>query len=222
MKTYLLPLLMVALLSACKSYQPYTAANDGVKYDQVARAESDLSQASPQVERKIVKNATMRLIVSDVDTVRTQVSDLAQTYGGYVQRGDLNQITLRIESQYLDQAMAQVESWGKVDSRSIRSQDVTEQYYDLDSRIKSLEKTRDRYLALLEQAEGVQDILAVERELERVTQELEALQGRYNLLADQVAYSTLTVYIQEKIKPGPIGYVGLGLYEVVKWLFVRN
>ncbi|MEL7529853.1 MAG: DUF4349 domain-containing protein [Bacteroidota bacterium] len=223
MKTYLLlPLLIVAGLCSCKSYKSYSGASDGISYDQVVRAESDLAVASPQVERKIVKNATMRLIVSDVDTVRTQVSALAQTYGGYVQRGDLNQITLRIESQYLDAAMAKVESMGKVDSRSIRSQDVTEQYYDLDSRINSLEKTRDRYLALLEQAEGVGDILAVEKELERVTQELEALQGRYKLLADQVAYSTLTVYLQEKIKPGPIGYIGVGLYEVVKWLFVRN
>ncbi|MEM6347815.1 MAG: DUF4349 domain-containing protein [Bacteroidota bacterium] len=222
MKTYLLPLLL--LFASCKIYGPTHGGSVNREYSTIqnVRAENDLSPASPQVERKIVKNATMRLIVSEVDTVRTQVSALAQTYGGYVQKGDLNQITLRIESQYLDEAMSKIESWGKVDSRSIRSQDVTEQYYDLDSRIKSLEKTRDRYLALLDQAEGVKDILAVERELERVTQELEALQGRYNLLADQVAYSTLTVYIQEKIKPGPIGYVGLGLYEVVKWLFVRN
>ncbi|MFK7921162.1 MAG: DUF4349 domain-containing protein [Bacteroidia bacterium] len=222
MKTYWLALLL--LLSACSTFAEYPVSSTEAYRSPggLERAESDLSPLAPQVERKIIKNATMSLIVSDVDTVRTQVSALAETYGGYVQTGELNQITLRIESQYLDAAMTKVEAFGKVDSRSVRSQDVTEQYFDLESRINSLTKTRARYLELLDQAENVQDILSVEKELERVTQELESLQGRYKLLSDQVAYSTLTVYLQEKIKPGPIGYIGVGIYQVVKWLFVRD
>lgn len=221
MKTYWLALLL--LLSACSTFKEYpVSSTEAYRSSDMAYAESDLSPLAPQVERKIIKNATMRMIVQDVDSVRIQVSALADTYGGYVQTGELNQITLRIESQYLDAAMAKVEAFGKVDSRSIRSQDVTEQYFDLENRINSLEKTRSRYLELLDQAENVQDILSVEKELERVTQELESLQGRYKLLSDQVAYSSLTVYLQEKIKPGPIGYIGVGIYQVVKWLFVRN
>jgi hypothetical protein len=83
-------------------------------------------------------------------------------------------------------------------------------------------KARERYLELLEKAENVQAALMVEKELERLNGEIDMLKGKINRLEHITEYSSITVYIKEKVKPGIIGYVFVGLYKGDKWLFVRN
>jgi hypothetical protein len=62
----------------------------------------------------------------------------------------------------------------------------------------------------------------VEKELERLNETIELLKGEMNRINHLTAYSTISVYLKEKKKPGIIGYVGVGIYQAVKWLFVRN
>jgi len=83
-------------------------------------------------------------------------------------------------------------------------------------------KSRERYLELLARAENVQSALLVEKELERLNSEIEFLKGKLNKTSHLVDFATLTISIKEKVKPGLLGYVGIGLFEVVKWLFIRN
>ncbi len=227
MKTLFFSCLLLGLVS-CASTQK--AAHHGEltgvvqSRGQFSEAEGQFFEDSsiPTVERKIVKSAWVNLTVDDVDSVRSQLVALAQSYQGYVQQGELYSISLRLKNEFLDQALAQVETLGKVTQRTIRTEDVTDRYFDLETRISSLETTHARYLALLEKAYTVSDILPIEKELERITQELESLKGQQQRLSDQVAYSTIAVTLSPKIKPGPIGYLGVGVYKVVKWLFVRN
>jgi hypothetical protein len=84
------------------------------------------------------------------------------------------------------------------------------------------EKARTRYLALLAKAEDVQAALLVEKELERLNGTIELMKGKMNRMEHLVDYSTITIYISEKKKPGVIGYIGIGIFKAVKWLFVRN
>ncbi|MEL6720337.1 MAG: DUF4349 domain-containing protein, partial [Bacteroidota bacterium] len=84
------------------------------------------------------------------------------------------------------------------------------------------EKTRQRYLELLNKAEKVNEILEIERELERINIDIESMKGQLKRLDGQVDYATITVNLQEKVKPGPLSAVGVGLYKVVRWLFVWN
>lgn len=63
-------------------------------------------------------------------------------------------------------------------------------------------------------------MLAVERELARATTEVERLEGQLRLLQNQVAFSTVRLTVDEDVDPGPLGWVFVGLYEGVKWLFV--
>jgi hypothetical protein len=222
MRTLIYSLLLIGLCS-CGTFKE--SAYEPPRYPERTNqmSEADLELASPQaIERKIIKNAYLSLTVEDVDTVRAQLHALAETYQGYVSSGELLSVTLRIKSQYMDQALARIETMGKVSSRTISTNDVTDQYFDLETRIQTLEATRKRYLALLEKATTVPEILPIEKELERLTQELEVLKGRLKRLSDQVAYATITVNLSPKIKPGLLGYVGVGLYQAVKWLFVRN
>ncbi|MDR2693406.1 MAG: DUF4349 domain-containing protein, partial [Chitinispirillales bacterium] len=86
--------------------------------------------------------------------------------------------------------------------------------------LNNFKAVRDRYLALLEKAEAVDEILSIEKELERVNLEIEKLEGRIKYAEQSVSYSIITVYFRERTKPGPVGWVFYGLYYGIKWLFV--
>jgi hypothetical protein len=75
---------------------------------------------------------------------------------------------------------------------------------------------------LLERADNIDEILKLERELERFNGIIESLKGKLERLSHLVQYSSITVKTFEKFKPGPISYAFHGLFKGVKWLFVRN
>ena len=79
---------------------------------------------------------------------------------------------------------------------------------------------RGRYLALLEKANTVSDILGIEKELERINTEIELLEGRIKHAESSVEFSSITVRFREKAKPGPIGWIFYGLYRGIMWLFI--
>jgi hypothetical protein len=80
----------------------------------------------------------------------------------------------------------------------VNVRDVTEQYADLEIRLKNAEAVRQRLEALLAKAGKVEDALAVERELERITQAIEQMKGRLRLLSELVAFSTITANFQAR------------------------
>jgi hypothetical protein len=77
-------------------------------------------------------------------------------------------------------------------------------------------------LELLAKAENVEAALKVEKELERLNSTIDLLKGKMNRINHLAEFSTITINLKEKKKPGIIGYVGIGIYRSVKWLFVRN
>lgn len=99
---------------------------------------------------------------------------------------------------------------------------MTEDYLDFKIRLENAEKSRERYLELLSQAENVEAALKVEKELERLNASIDILKGKMNRIDHLSEFSTITVNLKEKKKPGPLGYIGIGLYRSVMWLFVRN
>jgi predicted nucleic acid-binding Zn-ribbon protein len=129
-------------------------------------------------------------------------------------------VTLRVPAGRLEELLAAANQAGEVTEQNIRVQDVTANYVDLKIRIDNLQRLRKRLQELVEAGSTVQEILEVEKELARVTRELEQLEGQMRVLENQVSYATLTVYFQNDISPGPIGWVFYGAYSAVKWLFV--
>ena len=81
---------------------------------------------------------------------------------------------------------------------------------------------RKIYLELLKKAENVETALKVEKELERLNETIDLIKGKMNRINNLAEYSTIVINLKEKKKPGIIGYIGIGLYHSVKWLFVRN
>ncbi|NJO00650.1 MAG: DUF4349 domain-containing protein [Bacteroidia bacterium] len=175
-----------------------------------------------QDERLFIYSGKMHLVVENPDALRDPLQAVANKYEGYIQALSNDQVTLKVKAEQLEEAMNEIGQLGKVKEKSISGQDVTESYQDHRIRLENAEKYRLRYLELLEQAKNVEEILRIENELKRINEEIDLLSGHLKRLTSQIQLSTLVVTLERKIKPGPIGYVFLGLYKSVKWIFVRN
>ena len=172
--------------------------------------------------RKVVYNAYLKIFVEDPDTVNEQLADIAQKYGGYgLELGTLES-AIRVKSDKLHAALDEISTLGNVKNRLIAGDDVTDQYTDYRIRLENAQKARDRYLQLLAKAENVEAALKVEKELERLNGEIDLLKGHLNQIKHKTEYSRINISLYRKVKPGLVGYVGIGLYHSVKWLFVRG
>jgi len=173
-------------------------------------------------ERLVNFGADLRLNTKEPDTVMTKVVRAAKKYGGYVQSMSSEECKIRVRSENFMSALNEVSSYGKVIDKNIRSIDITDQYNDQKIRLENSEKARQRYMELLQKAGTIDEILRVEREIDRLTLEIEQIKGRIAVMNEQVYYSTITVNVNEKAKPGVVSYVFIGLYKGARWLFVRG
>jgi len=171
-------------------------------------------------DQMIVHNAYLDLTVKNVDTVNTKIIAVAKKYEGYVVSAGNRSTTIRVKSEHLNSALKELEVLGKVTSKNITGDDVTQQFKNLGIRLDNARKARQRYLDLLAKAEDVKAALEVEKELERLNREIDLLESQINNMGMQVQYSRITISLQERTRPGILGYVFVGIYKGVKWLFV--
>jgi hypothetical protein len=137
----------------------------------------------------------MSLAVFQVAKGIAQVEALARELGGYLALRDNTRIVIRVPRGRFNDALGRIETLGDVTNRNVNAEDVTDEYVDLEIRIRNARAVRDRLQALLANA-SVKDALEIEKELARVTTELERMEGRLKLLRDKVAFSTITVTFQ--------------------------
>ena len=92
--------------------------------------------------------------------------------------------------------MKKIGGFGDVLHRNVEVEDVTEKFYDLQVRLKNARAVRNRFEELLKEAKTVQDSLAIERELERITDKIESMEGKLKLLRELIAFSTITLNLR--------------------------
>ena len=129
-------------------------------------------------------------------------------------------MTLRVPTDALDSAVSSIESLGSVTHRSVSSEDVTEQYIDVEARLKNMIALRDRLRKLLEKATDVKAMLAVEKELSRVQADVDSLEGRFRALKKGVDLATIHLTIRRTRILGPLGYFFKAVWWGVEKLFV--
>lgn len=215
-------LLLSLPLTSCGSRR-YSPAYDGYSESsgKLATFGSE-KEIVGNADRKIIYSTDIQLTVKQPDTAAVQISAIAKKYNGYVQTSGTSLCVIRVEEKNLKSAENDIALLGKVESKTSSGQDVTGEYMDFQIRLENAEKARERYLELLAKAENVQAALLVEKELERLNETIELMKGQMNRIDHLSTYATITVYLKEKKKPGIIGYIGVGIYKAVKWLFVRN
>ncbi|GAB4395226.1 MAG: DUF4349 domain-containing protein [Microscillaceae bacterium] len=173
-----------------------------------------------QQERLLIYQASLTLIVDEPEALSAKLQSLAEQHQGYLQKTGTEVVVMRVRNESLEMVLSEIEKMGKVKQKQISGEDVTENYQDLKIRIENGEKLRERYLDLLQKASEVEDLLQIERELERLNTELDLLKGRQNHLEKESALATIYIDIQKKVRPGPVGAIFVGLYKGLRWLFV--
>ncbi|MBK7443862.1 MAG: DUF4349 domain-containing protein [Chitinophagales bacterium] len=182
-----------------------------------------IAEADQPKTRLITYDANIDLTIKEsTDSIKTVLNEIAKKYDGYMSKSNNYSTTIEVKSTMLDTAIAEISALGEITSKNIIGNDVTDQYTDLEIRLENAQSARKRYLELLAQAENVSAALMVEKELERLNTQIDLLEGQMRSITQNVQYSSITVYLNEKVKPGILGYIGIGIYEGVKWLFVRG
>lgn len=167
-------------------------------------------------EQLIIRNGDLSIVVQDSDAAAADIAQLAESLDGWLVSSDLfessgykrGSVTIRVPAERFDAAVAEIKAMAlEVRSESTSSQDVTEEYVDLESRLANLEATADRVRGFLDEARNVEDALDVNRELSRLENDIEVIKGRMQYLSQSAAFSTLTVNLMpdEPSQPVEIG-----------------
>jgi hypothetical protein len=158
--------------------------------------------------RMIIRTVTMTIAVGDVTDVFHKVEALADEQKGYLATSQIRQdgdrltatVTLRVpaDNATYEATLERLRSLADrvVDEQS-QAQDVTEQYVDLDARLRTLKASEETMLGLLSKAQKIDDILQIQRELTNVRTQIEQIQGRKQLLERQADLATITLTIRE-------------------------
>jgi len=158
------------------------------------------------VERKIVKSGHLSLEVESVVTAMDEIASIADELGGYVVSSDKYEtdegpsanMNIRIPVEKFDQAFDRLRQLAiDVPHESTDSIDVTEEYVDLQARLRNLEATESQYLALLERAETVEDTIQVWRELSNIRGQIEQIEGRMKYLERTSDMSFIQISLSE-------------------------
>lgn len=169
---------------------------------------NEVSEIMPlQAERKVIFNANLSLTVEDLPQATDKLNELTTSYKGYVveestyTEGEsvFGSMTVRIPQGEFDSFLDQAEAIGKgVPQKSITGSDVTEQYIDLNSRLKAKEAVMKRLEGFLEEATKTEDLLSISNDLSRVQEEIEQLKGQINYLNNQSEFSTVTLSLEQQ------------------------
>ncbi len=175
----------------------------------VARGEDRSAplESQPTAEPMLIYRGQVRVEVGKPDEVMANFRAQVTAWGGHLQRQVDRTLVVRVPSSRFEEAFQWVRAAGRVLAEARQAEDVTEEFVDLGIRLDTARKARDRLLDVLKRAEKVEDVLRVEAELRRLTDEIERMEGRRKLLADQVALSTLEATFQA-VTEAPVASTG--------------
>ncbi len=190
-------------MSGAGSSEMFALADESQKEAQQAE---EKATGSDPVARMIIRNGELVWKTADRAATASRIRAAAQRAGGYLSgehetrsehRID-NYLTVRVPADRFESLLADVsDGIDHFDTRRISAKDVTDQFVDLDARLRVKKDTETRYRELLSEARNVDEVLKVEGELNKLRGDIEAMEGKWNLLKNQAAMSTLTIRYYE-------------------------
>jgi hypothetical protein len=181
------------------------APNAQVSLDQAAN-----SQTPPTVtERKIIRNADLQLEANAPEETQQKIAAIAESKGGFVIEStqsssdvkvttrDVITMTVRVPAEKFNEALGEIrQSGNRVIIETVKGQDVTEEFVDIEARLKAKRALEEQFIEIMKRSNSVADALNVQRELSNVRGEIEQIEGRKRFLENQASLSTIKIRIQ--------------------------
>jgi Domain of unknown function (DUF4349)/Putative zinc-finger len=166
------------------------------------------SSVGPAANRKLIRNATAELEVASFDESIQKITAFAAEEKGYVAttnsekqaNGKLRgEIVVKVLPDSLDRFLGKLRGIGELKNQALTTEDVTKAYFDTESRLKNARLMEQRLIEILKtKSKDVADLLEVEKELGRVREQIETMQGELKFMDSQVAFATVTITLAEK------------------------
>jgi hypothetical protein len=197
----------------------------GCGANRTVTATESLAPVSATVDRMTVRTGQQAVVVDSPLIAGRRVEHMIRDAGGYLeQSGGSKDGNMRIEGRVpaaqLDSIMDAVAGLGTEKRRNVTGKDVTDQYTDLEARLRSNIALRDRIQQLLARAATLDEVLTLERQIARIQTDIDGLQARIDQLKSQATLASLTVSLERKRVLGPLAVVGNGVVWAVSKLFV--
>jgi hypothetical protein len=156
--------------------------------------------------RRVIRTGAVAIEVEKFEETARRVLSIAEAAGGFVADSSYveeegrprGSFVLRVPASRFSEVVRQVETLGTVQRRQIGGQDVTEEFIDIEARVRNLERQEARLLTFMDRATKIPDLMAVEQEVGRVRGEIERLTGRLRLLANRVEFATIQAEVTQK------------------------
>ena len=174
-------------------------------------------------DRVVIRTANLSMVVPEPSASVKEIADLANEMGGFVVSSNLFQtffseanvsadrasITIRVPSERLDEALAAIKTGAtEVQSENVSGQDVTQEFTDLQSRLRNLEAAEEQLLEIMSAADETEDVLQVFENLRRVSEEIEVIKGRIQYISESARLSAISVELIPDVAAQPLDIGG--------------
>ncbi len=171
----------------------------------------DAPKENLTTDRKIIWYGHLVFAVDNINTSFDKIRKLCKTHSGYISDMERtasddeisNEITIRVNSEHFHDLVQAIKGQSiHLDVASVNSEDVTEEFVDIRNRLKTKRNARERYIEILRTKTGtIQDVIEAEDAIRRITEEIEAKEGRLRYLNDQLNFSTITIRMYKTLSP---------------------
>lgn len=192
-----------AMISLGKTNRSYKVSdNANMKWGVISNTKPLQRAEKQHQERKIIKKGEIRFKTQEIDATRKEVGRQVKALDGYVASEKLNNNDYRVEhilrvkvpSVHFDSLMHMITRYAQVvKHRKVTMRDVTDEFIDIQARLKNKRQLEARYQQILQKANTVEEMLKVERELNKLREDIESAEGRLKYLSNQVNYSEIKI-----------------------------
>ena len=192
-----------------------TGSEEAMNY--AAESSSAETPVPELANRKLIRNANVELEIVSFDDAVQKITAFAKEERGYVATTDSQkqangkrrgQVEVKVLPENLDRFLQKIRGLGELKNQTLGTEDVTKAYFDTDARLKNARVMEQRLIDMLKTKTGkVSDLLQVEKELGRVREEIEKMQGELKYWDSQIQFATVTISLAEKDMEEPAGFL---------------
>ncbi len=193
------------------------SSSEAAAMNSAAEASSAETPAPQLANRKLIRNANVELEIVSFDDAVQKITAFANEERGYVatansekqENGKLRgQVIVKVLPENLDRFLQKIRGLGELKNQTLGTEDVTKAYFDTDARLKNARVMEQRLIEMLKTKTGkVSDLLQVEKELGRVREDIEKMQGELKYWDSQVQFATVTISLTEKDMEEPAAFL---------------